>query len=57
MSSPQCAVTRYVMFDQSRDKVRGIMGERRQSELLARPSWLALTLLLVAFNIIAASSA
>lgn len=47
----------YVMFDQTRDKVARIMGERAASDLVARPSWLALGLLVVAFNIIAATSA
>ena len=51
MSTP-----RYVMFEQARDKVPGIMREHRPAAMVTRPSWIALGLLVVAFNIIAASS-
>jgi hypothetical protein len=62
MPSPECVMPRYVMpryvmFDQTQDKVGQIMHESPQSNLVTRPSWVALTLLIVAFNIIAASSA
>ena len=56
-SSTHTAAGRYVMFDQTDDKVRQIMREARRTRLVAQPSWLALTLLVVAFNIIAVSSA
>ena len=46
----------YVMLDQTRDKVRDIMRETRSPALVTRPSWLALALLVAAFNVIAISS-
>ena len=46
----------YIMLDQTRDKVRDIMRERDTATLVSRPSWLALALLLAAFNILALSS-
>lgn len=57
MSPSHYPMPRYVMFDQTRDKVRQIMHEHPRAGLITSPSWLALTLLIVAFNIIAASSA
>ena len=42
----------YVMCDQARNTVQQIMHERRRETLLPHPSWLALGLLLVAFNIV-----
>ena len=51
------APTHYVMFDQARNKVPQIMREGSTPEMVSRPSWLALGLLVVAFNLIAASSA
>ena len=45
------------MFDQARNKIGQIMRDGDSPELVTHPSWLALGLLLVAFNIIAASSA
>lgn len=50
------APTHYVMIDQARNKVPQIMRETRAPEMIKHPSWLALGLLVVAFNIIAASS-
>lgn len=45
---------RYVMCDQARDTVRDIMREDvPRATLVEQPSWLALALLLVAFNLIA----
>lgn len=48
---------RYVMCDQARDTVREIMREQAPREpLLRQPSWVALVLLVAAFNLIAISS-
>lgn len=45
---------RYVMCDQARDTVREIMREGPPpAVLVSQPSWLALALLVVAFNLIA----
>lgn len=43
----------YLMRDHARDTVRDIMGERPGERLLTRPSWVALTLLVMAFNLLA----
>lgn len=42
----------YIMRDQAHDTVQKIMHERRPDPLITHPSWLALGLLLVAFNIV-----
>lgn len=48
---------RYVMCEQARDTVREIMREAPpRAALLPQPSWLALALLVVAFNLIAIST-
>jgi len=48
------SVCRYVMQDQARDTVNEFMRERPlRPALLEQPSWVALALLLVAFNLIA----
>ena len=45
---------RYVMQDQARDTVSEIMSTRPlRPALLEQPSWVALALLLVAFNLLA----
>jgi len=47
-------VSRYVMQDQARDTVGEIMRTRPlRPALLEQPSWVALALLLVAFNLLA----
>jgi hypothetical protein len=47
-------VSRYVMHDQARDTVREIMCRPEATPpLVVRPSWLALALLLAAFNLLA----
>ncbi len=44
----------YVMHDQAHDKLREITrGGAGRPALLEQPGWLALTLLLVAFNLLA----
>ena len=48
------SVRRYVMQDQVRDKIDDIMGLRTGREsMLEQPAWVALALLVAAFNLIA----
>ena len=49
---PSTSQTSYIMYDQARDKVHGIMQEQRAETLITHPSWLAFGLLLVAINIV-----
>ena len=50
-------VSHYIMRDQTRDKVTDIMRDPPAATLVTRPSWVALVLLVAAFNVIAITSA
>lgn len=44
---------RYIMRDQAHDTVRDIMRDLPNRDLLTQPAWVAVTLLIVAVNLIA----
>ena len=50
--SPIASQNTYIMREQSRNTVQKIMQEQSTDTLVSHPSWLALGLLFVAFNIV-----